>query len=151
MLFSASFFGIQRISSIQELGTPYFKSPKLFFNFLSDQYLSENRKLYCLIDECQYLPDASLFLKVLHDLSRGRIKFIVTGSSSLDLLKIKEPLTGRKIEFTLERFSFREYLRTASAYRYDHLFKIPQDIDALKDCYEIYRKDLEYHLVSYLN
>ena len=138
-------------SADQELDTPYFKSPKLFFNFLSDQYLLENRKLYCLIDECQYLPDASLFLKVIHDLSRGRIKFIVTGSSSLDLLKIKEPLTGRKIEFTLERFSFREYLRAASEYKYDHLFKIPQDIDALKDFYEIYRKDLEYHLVPYLN
>ncbi len=137
-------------SADQELDTPYFKNPKLFFRFLSDQYLPKDGKLYCLIDECQYLPDASLFLKVIHDLSFGKIKFIVTGSSSLELLKIKEPLTGRKIEFTLERFSFREYLQAASEYRYDHLFKIPQDIQALKEFYEIYRKDLEYHLISYL-
>ncbi|MBW1723210.1 MAG: ATP-binding protein [Deltaproteobacteria bacterium] len=138
-------------SADQELDTPYFKNPKLLFKFLSDQFLPENGKLYCLIDECQYLPDAPLFLKVVYDLSHGRIKFIVTGSSSLDLLKIKEPLTGRKIEFTLERFSFKEYLQSVSEYRYEHLFKIPRDIKALKEFYEIYRKDLEYHFISYLN
>ena len=138
-------------SADQELDNPVFRNSKLFFRFLSDQYLTDKGKLFCLIDECQYLPDAPVFLKTLHDMAHGKIKLICTGSSSLDLLKAKEPLTGRKVEFVLERFSFSEYLNAASEYRYAHRFRLPEELEPLKEFYEIYRRDLEYHFLQYIN
>lgn len=52
-----------------------------------------------------------MFLKNIYDLDAG-IKLIVSGSSSLELrAKIKEYLTGRKKEFLLHPFSFKEFLR----------------------------------------
>ncbi len=138
-------------SADQELGSPFFQNAKVFFKFLSGQYMRTDEKIYCFIDECQYLPDAALFLKTLYDISQDRIKFIVTGSSSLDLLRVKEPLTGRKIEFILERFSLREFLRAASEYSYEDEFRIPRDFEALKEFYDIYSKDLEYYFLEYVN
>ncbi|CAD7776820.1 hypothetical protein DMNBHIDG_01368 [Candidatus Methanoperedenaceae archaeon GB37] len=58
----------------------------------------------------RYLPDAGMFLKVLHDRLSPKVKLIVSGSSSLELAKTREFLTGRKIELHLERFSFLEFL-----------------------------------------
>ncbi|WP_457571136.1 ATP-binding protein [Desulfovulcanus sp.] len=135
----------------QEIGTPFFKNSRLFFQFLIDQYISSDKILYVFIDECQYLPEATIFLKTLHDISQNKIKLIVTGSSSLDLLKIKEPLTGRKLEFTLERFSFSEYLSAQSEYKYTQPFKIPDNYEELKLFYEIYKNDLEHHFIHYNN
>lgn len=135
----------------QEIDTPFFKNSRLFFQFLRDQYIFSDRILYVFIDECQYLPEATIFLKTLHDISQNKIKLIVTGSSSLDLLKIKEPLTGRKLEFTLERFSFSEYLSAQSEYKYTQTFKIPDHYEELRLFYEIYKNDLEHHFIQYNN
>jgi len=61
-----------------------------------------------IIDEAQRIPDAGLGIKIIHDNFRNA-RVIVTGSSSLELAdKIKEPMTGRKLEFFLYPFSFME-------------------------------------------
>jgi len=138
-------------SADQELDSAFFKNSRLFWKFLSDQYLQGEERLYCLIDECQYLPGAPLFLKTLHDMASDKLKLVVTGSSSLDLLKTKEPLTGRKIDFTLERFSFSEYLDFSSQYAYQEQFSIPGDMGPLQEFHELYGRDLEYHFVQYIN
>ena len=60
------------------------------------------------IDEAQRIPEIGLNLKILYD-NLANLKIIVTGSSSLDLASsIKEPLTGRKIQYKLYPISFLE-------------------------------------------
>ncbi len=61
-----------------------------------------------LLDEAQRIPVTGLALKIIHDNFKN-VQLIATGSSSFDLAnKIKEPLTGRKFEFTLYPLSFSE-------------------------------------------
>ena len=60
------------------------------------------------IDEAQRIPEIGINLKILYD-HVPQLKIIVTGSSSLDLSSsVKEPLTGRKKQFTLYPISFLE-------------------------------------------
>lgn len=90
--------------------------------FLEDQgrflrFLDVNReqKIFVFIDEVQRLPDPGIFIKGLHDL-RLPIKFIMTGSSSLDVrTRTHEALTGRKQIFHIEALSFSEYVKTLPA------------------------------------
>ena len=61
-----------------------------------------------VIDEAQRIPETGLVLKMIHD-NFKEIQLIATGSSAFELAnKIKEPLTGRKFEYTLYPFSFSE-------------------------------------------
>jgi hypothetical protein len=67
---------------------------------------------FVFIDEVQRLPDPGRFIKGLHDL-RLPLKFILTGSSSLDIrARTHEALTGRKRVFRIEALSFSEYVKT---------------------------------------
>ena len=64
---------------------------------------------YIIIDEAQKIPEAGLILKLMVDEIKG-IRLIVTGSSMFDLKnKLGEPLTGRKIDFTLFPLAQSEY------------------------------------------
>jgi uncharacterized protein len=61
-----------------------------------------------IIDEAQRIPNAGLALKVIHD-NFPDIQLIATGSSSFELAnEINEPMTGRKLDFYLQPFSFYE-------------------------------------------
>ncbi len=135
-----------------ELFNPAFENPKIFYKFLNQQYeISKYDKVYLIMDEFQYLKDPGLFLKVLYDNYKDKLKIIVSGSSSLELSKTKEFLTGRKIEFILERFDFKEFLRAKSQYNYDSLnFKLHQ-IDEIKDFVKVYSNDLKTNLLEYVN
>lgn len=60
------------------------------------------------IDEAQRIPDIGINLKILHD-QLPAMKILVTGSSSFELAnKVKEPLTGRTITYTLFPISLSE-------------------------------------------
>lgn len=62
------------------------------------------------IDEFQYAKECGQKLKYLYDTTD--VKFIVSGSSSLELKhKVGKYMVGRMIDFQLWPFSFREYLR----------------------------------------
>ena len=64
-----------------------------------------------VIDEAQRIPEAGLGIKIIHD-NFKHLQILVTGSSSIDLSdKIKEPMTGRKLEFFLYPFSFNELVK----------------------------------------
>ncbi len=66
-----------------------------------------NKKIL-IIDEAQRIRDIGLGLKLIAD-HLPEVALIATGSSSFELAnKINEPLTGRKREFRLYPFSFRE-------------------------------------------
>ncbi|MBN2548543.1 MAG: ATP-binding protein [Anaerolineales bacterium] len=65
-----------------------------------------------VIDEAQRVPDIGLNLKILVD-SFPQAAILATGSASFDLAnKISEPLTGRKITFTLYPVAYGEIQQT---------------------------------------
>ena len=78
---------------------------------LIKSYLSrEKERYYFLIDEFQYLPDGGRTLKLLYDLFEN-VKFIITGSSSLELAAhTGKFLVGRVFNFYLWQLSFQEFL-----------------------------------------
>lgn len=141
------YFSIDR-----EYNNPVFASPKRLAKFLNDQYtLSPTSKLYLFFDEFQYLDDPGIFLKVLYDSLKDRLKLIVSGSSSLEIAKTREYLTGRKIEFVLERFNFREFLKARSDINYTQRFKINTPISEMNEFYQVYHQDLKFHFIDYIN
>lgn len=86
-------------------------SPEDFVRVLELFRKEKKRPLYLFLDEVQRIENCGLFLKYIYDLKQN-IKIFCSGSSSLELKsKIKEHLTGRKIEFNLFPFSFNEYIR----------------------------------------
>lgn len=71
-------------------------------------------KKFVIIDEAQRVSNIGITLKLLVD-NYPEIQIIATGSSSFDLSNnVKEPLTGRKIEFTLLPLSVEELLTQES-------------------------------------
>ena len=64
---------------------------------------------YVIIDEFQYAKNGGQKLKYLYDTTK--IKFIITGSSSLELtFQTGKYMVGRMLDFRLAPFSFREFL-----------------------------------------
>jgi predicted AAA+ superfamily ATPase len=140
------------ISVDQELTNPIFSEPKYFIRYLKEQYgVDEEKRTYILLDEFQYIKEAGLFLKVVNDIAHKYLTIIATGSSSLEISKNREFLTGRKVEFILNRFSFVEFLWGTSEYKYDYSWNSSRDIKDLKEFYALYKKDLERRFLDYIN
>lgn len=73
-------------------------------------FLTKNEKYYFLMDEYHYVKEPGKKLKLLFDTFEN-IKFIVTGSSSLELSgAMAKFLVGRVFFFELFQFSFYEFL-----------------------------------------
>ena len=88
-----------------------FSSVDNFLSYLKTQGISEKERIFVFIDEVQYLPRTSNFLKLIHD-HYPEIKLIVSGSSSFDIKeKFGDSLTGRKIVFEVYPLSFAEFLK----------------------------------------
>lgn len=69
-----------------------------------------------VVDEAQRVPDIGLNLKIIVD-SFPDVSVVATGSASFDLAnKVNEPLTGRKLTFTLYPISFAELSSTYGAF-----------------------------------
>lgn len=65
---------------------------------------------FVLIDEAQRVTDIGMTIKMIGDLKLS-VPIVVTGSSSLELLEgIKEPATGRHIDYELFPFSLPELI-----------------------------------------
>lgn len=82
---------------------------------------------YCFIDEFQYAKEGGQKLKYLFDTSD--VKFVISGSSSLDLtFQTGKYMVGRIFNFELLPFSFREFLSIKDKELYELLNeKIPVD------------------------
>ena len=73
-------------------------------------YVEGNR--FVFIDEFQYSQDGGRKLKFLYDRYHQKTKFLISGSSSLEIsLKTVSFLVGRIFVFELYPFSFEEVLR----------------------------------------
>ena len=95
------------------------ESPENIFQYVLDK----NKKNYFLMDEIQYLDNPSNFLKLLYDKYSGKIKLIVTGSSSLELkADFQDSLAGRKVAFEIKPLDFEEFLQFKNFGRIDYLF-----------------------------
>lgn len=82
------------------------------------------QKIYCAIDEIQYLDSPSPLLKTIADHHKN-IKLIVSGSSSLNIQKkFSDALTGRKMVFEIKPLSFKEFLQFRKE-KEKETFKIP--------------------------
>lgn len=81
----------------------------LFNNNIEDFKKIARQYEVVFIDEFQYSRDGGQKLKYLYDTTE--IKFIISGSSSLELtFQTGKYMVGRLIEFSLMPFSFREFL-----------------------------------------
>jgi len=81
----------------------------LFNNNIEDFKKITQQYEVVFIDEFQYSSDGGQKLKYLYDTTK--IKFIISGSSSLELtFQTGKYMIGRLIEFSLTPFSFREFL-----------------------------------------
>lgn len=70
----------------------------------------KNERFYFLIDEFHYAKDGGRKLKLLYDLYKN-FKFIITGSSSLELeSRTGKYLVGRLFSFNLFQLNFGEFL-----------------------------------------
>jgi predicted AAA+ superfamily ATPase len=73
----------------------------------------ELRDVVVMFDEINHIPDWQVVLKRFYDLQRG-IKFIVSGSSAMQIRRGRESLAGRIYEFELRPLDFSEYLALRS-------------------------------------
>ena len=77
-----------------------------------------------VIDEAQMVENIGITLKLLHD-NNPKLQIIATGSSSFDLAnKIKEPLTGRAIEYILLPPSISEITETIGTHKTQSLISV---------------------------
>lgn len=86
--------------------------PKRYIqSFIGDK---QKKRFYFFIDEFQYLPNGGQTLKMLYDIF-DNAKFIVTGSSSLELVdKTAKFLVGRIFFFHLWQLNFSEFIKAKS-------------------------------------
>ena len=131
-----------------ELGNPIFENPKLFVQFIEEQY--KERFVYIFLDEFQYIKNAGTFVKTVYDQLKTKCQLIISGSSSLEITKNSEYLTGRKIDFKINTLSFREFIEFRSDYNYKITFKL-NDYEKLVSFDAIYRDDLKKHFTAYIN
>lgn len=102
--------------------TRYINADELLYR---DALASQNRQMLdavladaevLIIDEAQRVLDIGLNLKILID-NHPAITILATGSASFDLAnKINEPLTGRKLTFTLYPLSYPELSQALGAF-----------------------------------
>ncbi len=95
---------LERKNVLQELD----QDPENLFKFCP---LAEGKRIIVMIDEVQYLKDASGFLKLLYDEYSDRLKIVATGSSAFYIDKdFKDSLAGRKRIFQMPTLDFDEFL-----------------------------------------
>lgn len=87
--------------------TKFEKNPRQYLEF----YLRTAKRVFFLFDEIQYVKNAGKILKLLFD-THPEAKFIVSGSSTLDISGLGAFLVGRLLLFELFPFSFAEFLKS---------------------------------------
>ncbi len=131
-----------------DFADPSFGDPRLFILRLDDLFGGKPGTI--LIDEFQTIPRSGLFLKTLHDQTKDRYRYIISGSSTLELAKNSESLAGRKKEFIVRPFSFKEFVRARLPELPLRDFNL-EDIASLGDYQALYGTALKAAYAEYLN
>ena len=104
-----AYFDLENVLLFQKINK--IKDFDSFVPFLKGFGLDFKKKAYVFIDEVQYLDEAAGFLKYFADHYKGKVKLIVSGSSSLEIKrKMLQRLTGRVYRFEVMPLDFQEYL-----------------------------------------
>lgn len=106
------------------------EAPREFTNFIMSR--GGDNRIFVFLDEFQKASNLTEIIKVFQD-SPGKIKFFLSGSSSLQIAeKVSESLLGRTISFLLYPLSFSEYLdyhlKQSRVFDSSDLFKIQHQI-----------------------
>lgn len=124
-------------------------TPKDLLNYIKYEFwYIENESITIFLDEFQNIENAWVFLKNIYDTYKN-ISLICSWSSSLEITKNSEFLTGRKIIFDITWFTFLEYLKTKNFKNIDVKFDL-KDFDEIKWFYNFYSKELNQFLQEYL-
>ncbi len=126
----------------------FFQSPDALGLYLKETCGFPAKRIFLMIDEFQAIPQAGAFLKNMHDRRHGNPQIIVSGSSSLEISKNSEFLTGRALNFVLERVSFTEFAEHALGLKGKN-FSLG-DWPALELFYQTFGGKLELLLGEYL-
>jgi predicted AAA+ superfamily ATPase len=103
------FFDLESLNELELLES--FRNFNDFVDYLKIRGADLSLPVFVFIDEIQYLTHPSNFLKYLYDHYKSKIKFIVSGSSSLEIKKkFTDRLTGRASRFNIHPSSFKECL-----------------------------------------
>lgn len=117
----------------------------------TEQFIREGGK-YLFIDEAQKYQAWSKEIKNIYD-NFPDLKIVISGSSSIELLKSEGDLSRRALYYNLHGLSFREYLNFAykldlTPYKLDDLLrnslKITQEVRTLTKIYPAFNEYLEY-------
>lgn len=103
------YFDLENMSDFNQLSdlTDFNK----FLPVLKNLKVDAQRRTFVFVDKIQHLDNPSSFLKYLHDHYKPQLKFIVTGSSSLEIKKkFTDSLTGRIYRFLVKPLSLKEFL-----------------------------------------
>jgi predicted AAA+ superfamily ATPase len=136
------FINLDRKDILTELD----ENPLNLFQFYP---LQEGQKIIVMIDEIQYLKDASGFLKLLYDDYGDRLKIIATGSSVFYIDNhFNDSLVGRKKIFEMYTLSFDEFLAFKNR---DELLKDLVNLRNSSKTKSIYKTELFNLLDEYCN
>lgn len=136
------FINLDRKDILTELD----ENPLNLFQFYP---LQEGQKIIVMIDEIQYLKDASGFLKLLYDDYGDRLKIIATGSSAFYIDNhFNDSLVGRKKIFEMYTLSFDEFLAFKNR---DELLKDLINLRNSSKSKSIYKTELFNLLDEYCN
>ena len=101
---------VSYLDASNPLNKTIFESTLSLKRYLSQNFDFPNQFVFCMIDEFQTIENSGMFLKNAFDEYRGQLQLIVSGSSSLEITKNTEFLTGRSLDFDIERITFLEYI-----------------------------------------
>lgn len=102
------YFDLENLIFVEELNR--IKNFERFVEMLVAEGALMDKRVFVFIDEIQYLDHPSSLLKYVYDHYKGAIKFVVSGSSTLEIKqKFTDRLTGRVHPFVINPLSFYEY------------------------------------------
>jgi predicted AAA+ superfamily ATPase len=89
-----------------------------------------------------------LFLKNIFDQYKEKLQVIVSGSSTLEISKNTEFLTGRVVNFYIDRVGFSDffsYNQDKKNFNFDL-----NNLEEIKDFYHVFKSKLERDFMLYL-
>lgn len=122
------------------------KNPRLLEDIIEYQVKKHpTGRLFFFFDEIQYVDFWNAVLKKYFDTDK-RLKFVVTGSSSLFIkTKARESLAGRILETVMRPFSYGEYLRIVKN------IKLPQNDFLSAEKFKTMQYILKENFTDYLS
>ena len=126
-----------------------FKTPDNLITYLKVKYDFPSTFIYLYIDEFQFIKQAWLFLKNIFDEYKTKLQIIVSGSSSLEITKNSEFLTGRAVNFYIDRISFFDFFYFKENISNKEKINL-SDFDNLEKFYSIFKNSLEKNFINYM-